>query len=81
MKSCLFIKFKANADKVATKTYVATETEVAIEVVVMTQSVLKEEKGSGCDQGLCRDRNFDHDRTIGSRQEQLLQEIGQVATS
>ena len=41
----------------------------------MTQSVLKEEKGSGRDQGLCRDR------TIGSQQELLLQKIGEVATS
>ena len=45
MKSYLFIKFKANADEVATKTYVATETEVATEVDVVTQSVLKEEQG------------------------------------
>ena len=81
MKSCMFIKFKAIADLVVTKTYVATETEVATEVDVVTQSVLKEEKGSGCDQGLYCNRNFCLDRTIGSRQEQFLQKIGEVATS
>ena len=64
-----------------TKTYVATETEVAIEVDVVTQSVLKEEKGSGRDQGLCCNRNFCRDRTIGSRQEQFLQKTGEVTTS
>ena len=63
-----------------TKTYVATETEVATEVDVMNQSVLKEEKGSGRDQGLCCNRNF-RDRTIGSRQEQFLQKTGEVTTS
>ena len=81
MKSCRFIKFKANADKVATKTYVVTETDVATEVDVVTQSVLKVEKGNGRDQGLCCNRNFCRDRMIGSRQEKFLQNIGEVATS
>ena len=49
MKSYMFIKFKANTDWVATKTYVTTETEVATEVDVVTQSVLKGEKGIGRD--------------------------------
>ena len=49
------------------KTYVAIEIEVATEVDVVTQSVLKEEKGSGRDPGLCYNRNFCHDRMIGSR--------------
>ena len=59
----------------ATKTYVATEVDV------VTQSVLKEEKGSGRDQGLCCNRNSCHDRTIGSRQGQFLQKTGEVTTS
>ena len=64
-----------------TKTYVTTETEVATEVDDVTQSVLKEEKGSCRDQRLCRNINFCCDIMTGSRQEQFLQKIGEVATS